>query len=246
MELVLIHSPLVGPSFWHATASALEARGHRCHTPTARTASGDIAAWRDWPERIRESVATGARPILVGHSAAGRLLPTCAQKLDAAAIVFVDAPIPPAVGPVSPVEPEFLAFVRGLPIAGGTLPPWSEWWGEHAMAALIPDAGARERFAADLPRLPLEWFDDVVPVPPWRTLPAGYLQTSQHYSADTEDARERGWPVRVLHGTHLYPLTEPESTAAALAGIIESRAIADRAAATGGLIENVNATRQVP
>jgi len=246
MELVLIHSPLVGPSFWLPVAEALAALGHRCHVPTAREASGGIVAWRHWPERVRESVPSITAPILVGHSAAGDLLPICAQKLDAAALVFVDASIPPASGHAAPAEPEFLKFVRALPITGGRLPPWSEWWGEHAMAALIRDPTLRERFESDLPRLPIEWFDDVVPIPAWSALPAGYLQTSQRYSSDADDARERGWPTHVLHGTHLHPMLEPSSTAQALLAIIGSRAIADRASKTGGLIANPNATRQDP
>ena len=55
-------------------------------------------------------------------------------------------------------------------------------------------------------------FDDAVEVPPWQALHAGYVQTSDRFSHEAEKARERGWPVVVLKGTHLHPLLKPQET----------------------------------
>lgn len=181
--------------------------------------------WRDLPAAFASRLVVEPGALLVGHSAAGLLLPSLACLLDASGMVFIDARLPPPSGPAPPAEPEFMRFVQSLPIGDdGRLPPWSAWWGEGAMERAFEDAEMLRDFERELPRLPLSWFDDVVDVPPWDDLSAAYLQTSQLFAAETRDAQHRGWPAQVLEGTHLTPMVEPRPTADALLTLLDALA----------------------
>ena len=96
----------------------------------------------------------------------------------------------------------------------GWLPPWSQWWGEEELAALLPDAAVRQHFATGCPRLPLAMFEEIhPPTPGWPNAPGGYLQLSEAYEDEAARARELGWPVRRQLGHHLVLLTEPGQVA---------------------------------
>jgi pimeloyl-ACP methyl ester carboxylesterase len=78
---VLIHSPLVGGSFWQPVAKELARRRRQCDVPTPpRTGDESVLRWRYWPDRLRELLPAASRAILVGHSAAGMLLPVVADR----------------------------------------------------------------------------------------------------------------------------------------------------------------------
>ncbi|HMJ10101.1 MAG TPA: hypothetical protein VK524_01785 [Polyangiaceae bacterium] len=223
LELVLLHSPIVGSDFWRPLAQVLESRGQRCSLPTAVARDRELVAWRDWPSVASAELNVAPGAIVVGHSAAGFLLPSLASALDASGVIFVDALIPPASGSVPPADSEFLQFVHRLPCDDdGLLPPWSRWWGDGAIERLIADPQAYARFEANLPRLPPSWVDDKVDIPSWHHLLAGYLQTSARFAPSASDAQQRGWPVRTLTGTHLHPMIAPGETADALLELVAS------------------------
>lgn len=218
-DIVLVHSPLLGASSWKPTARALRQLGWLAHVPTP---SATDPSWRDWAAELAREVPSLREPVLVGHSAAGLLLPSLARPLDASALIFADARIPPAGGMITPAEPEFLQFLRGLVADDGRMPPWSRWWGDDVAEELLPDGKVRAQFEADLPRLPLSWFEDNADVPIWENVPAGYLQLSKLYDAELHEALRRGWPVRHLDGTHVHPVIDPEATAEAIAALIDA------------------------
>jgi hypothetical protein len=220
-DLVLIHSPLVGSAFFEPLAVELRRRGWTCHAPTARRDPAEEVRWSDWPDGLRDALSDVHGAILVGHSAAGMLLPALAQKVRASGLIFVDATIPPAAGSTPPVEAGFMKFVRELPAIDGRLPRWSEWWGKGAIAALMPDERTLQGFEEDLPRLSLDWFADAVETPAWAGLRAGYIQLSARFAETAADARARGWPVVAVQGTHLHPLLAPVETADAIEAVVK-------------------------
>lgn len=220
-EIVLVHSPLVGPSSLAPAAEALERRGFRTYTPCIE---GSDVAWRDAPSAVLAALPELSGPLLVGHSAAGLLLPALAAPLEAWGMIFIDGRIPPAEGMTPPAEPEFDAFVKALPVEQGRLPKWSQWWGPGGLSTLIPERWTREAFEADLPRLRPEWFDDAIETPPWDHLRAAYLQTSPRLADQAEAARARGWPVQSLAGTHLDPFLRPGETALAISELVTAMA----------------------
>jgi hypothetical protein len=112
---------------------------------------------------------------------------------------------------------ELAGQLRGMADAAGWLPAWPEWWEPGTLAALIPDAGARRRFAEGCPRLPLAMFEERYPkVPEWPSAPAAYLRLSEAYDDEAARARDLGWPVAELASHHLAPLTDPGLVTAAL------------------------------
>jgi len=47
----------------------------------------------------------------------------------------------------------------------GVLAPWSSWFGADAMRELVPDEQLRAELEAEMPRLPLSYFEATVPLP---------------------------------------------------------------------------------
>ena len=160
-----MHSPLVGPTTWRWVAAALVAAGHEVAVPDLRNAAitGDPHAV------IAAAVAAlppgWTTPIVVGHSGAGSVLPSVAERLRTwpPRFVFVDAGLPPCEGSATPGA-EFLDQLRALAV-GGVLPRWSTWWGDDVMEMLVPEIDRRSVLEAELPQVSLAYFESRVEVP---------------------------------------------------------------------------------
>ena len=217
--IVLIHSPLVGPSSWRWVANALDELGYRVAVPSLRRG----AARGSWQECV-QLAASPAREIdgdvvLVGHSGAGPLLPLIAAELarPPTRLVFVDAALPPARGDMALIPDDFADHLRGL-AHDGVLPPWSEWFGPDTIAALIPDDERRRDVVADLSEIPLAYFDARLTLPEgWCQAATGaYILLSEVYRADASDAASRGWPTIEMIGGHMDLVTRPTAVADAI------------------------------
>jgi hypothetical protein len=204
--LVLLHSPLVGPLTWQPTAASLHAAGYRVAVPSLsgvvetgppsyRRLAGRVA------ETIRQAGPAGA-VVLIGHSGAGALLPAAAEATDTplAAAVFVDAILPhPGVSWLETAPPALREQLAGLVHDDGRLPAWHQWFPPEVVTELLPEEGLRRRFIAELPRVPLAYFEERAPVvsgwPPARC----------------------GWVVARTSADHLATLTRP----AAISGLLD-------------------------
>jgi hypothetical protein len=218
---VLVHSPLLGPTSWSLVASALEARDREVLVPSLRgIADAPPPRWRWGVEAVRTAATEIASPVFViGHSGAGPLLPSIADALSAgvAALVFVDASVPPASG-VAPLVPAgFLDQLRAIS-ADGVLPRWSSWFGEDTMRELVPDAAVREALEQEMPSLPVAFFEERVLVPArWAERPCAFLLLTEAYGESAADARSRGWPVsEIADVQHLALVTDPIAVTDAL------------------------------
>ena len=167
------------------------------------------------------AVVAAAPPVpvvIVAHSGAGPLLPEIARQLNPSPsrLVFVDATLPPATGG-SPLVPEhFLEALTALS-QGGVLPPWSQWFEPGTVEALIPDPDRRDAVVAELPRLPLSYFQGRVPVPEgWARTACTYVLLSDAYRQQADEAAARGWAIIELLGSHLDLVTQPVRLAQAL------------------------------
>jgi len=167
----------------------------------------------------RIAAALGPEPaIAVLHSGAGALLPSILEAMSErlAGAVLVDALMPhPGRSWVDTAPPALAARVRAM-AQDGLLPPWDRWWGAEAMARLLPDAGVRAAFAAELPRVPLAFFEAQAPEGQWTRMRGAYLQLSEAYAEEARQAAALGWPVWREASTHLAMLTEPERIGAGL------------------------------
>jgi hypothetical protein len=213
--LVLVHSPLIGPTSWLPVADALERRGRVTVVPSLLSvADAPTPQWRHIPETVQLATTDLQGPImLAGHSSAGLLLPVIADALTAevAALVFVDSFVPPAAGPVELAPTAFMDQLRTI-ATDGVLPPWSRWFGDDAMRELVHDENLRAALEREMPRLPLSYFEPAVPLPEdWLRRPSAYLLlTPDTYGQSAADAEALGWPVRtVRHAHHLSIATDP-------------------------------------
>jgi pimeloyl-ACP methyl ester carboxylesterase len=212
---VLVHSPLVGPTSWRPVAQELARRGRVAIVPSLLGVSGATEPrWRHVAEAVR--VATShlrQRVVLVGHSGAGPLLPVIADAMavEVAALVFVDSLLPPPAGRMLLGPAEFMDQLRAM-ATDGVLAPWSRWFGADAMRELVPDQRLRADLEAEMPRLPLSYFEAAVPLPEdWATRrPCAYLLLSAPYEQSATEARVRGWRVMEIHGVqHLAIAANP-------------------------------------
>lgn len=209
---VVLPSPLLPARAYDPLVDALGRRGWDVARPVVPTTP-------DGPVRVllafREVVTAGGTDLLVAHSNAGRY---AAAAAGGRPVVYVDAALPPQHGD-APLAPEaLLDHLAGLADADGMLPPWTRWWDEHDLAAVVPDRQVLVGIREDEPRMPLAYFRSRLGAPAgWAGQPQAYLAFGQTYARETAFAREQGWPTTVLDGAlHLHHLVDPDAVAAAV------------------------------
>jgi hypothetical protein len=226
IEVLMIHSPLVGPLTLAPLAAELRDRGCEVVLPDLRPA---LTAPRPQWEAIIDLICASvdSAEALVAHSGAGVLMPLVAEQLAPQITAFVDAVVP-GDGAWYEASAAFVDFLESLPRDGALLPPWHEWWGAEAIGKLIPDDEMRRRIAADTPRVPRSFYDDPVPLPAGWTTRGGccFLQLSPAYNDDRARAKEYGWPTAQMKGQHLDVAVRPGAIGDALTDLIDrTRAI---------------------
>lgn len=230
--LVLLHSPLVGPSTWSPVAERLRSAGRQVVVPSLLAVGEGGPPY--WP-RVVEAVSAGlagtdpGEPlVLVAHSNAGLFVPVLTRDLgrQVAGVVFADATIPGSAGSQPVVEDGLLPFLRGRVGPDRRLPRWTEWWGEQETAGMFPDRRTRQLLTAEQPRLPLAYFLDHVPLPGgWADRTCSYLRFSPGCAPEAEKARRLGWPSLEISGDHLHQVVDPDAVARALIDLTETTAV---------------------
>src|SRR5690606_18991919 len=147
VALVLVHSPLLGPLSWEAAARTLEARGTHTSVPSLLARDGVPESSRPQAEtvaRAAEVFEQDVAVVLVGHSAAGPLLPACGALLASprgasrrvAGYLFVDAPLPAPGSWFDTAPPDLAAPPRAPAGSDGRPPARSDWWPPERMTRL--------------------------------------------------------------------------------------------------------------
>jgi pimeloyl-ACP methyl ester carboxylesterase len=221
---VLVHSPFLGPASLRPLADALAAEGHPAvlldlrpsvvAPPVHQVLVGAFA------DAIGDTELTGP-VVLVGHSGAGPLLPAFADALEdlVAGLVFLDAGLPtPGRSWRDTVPPEPYLALRDRS-RDGLLPHWHRWFEDDPLTGLVADPELRAEIADEAPEVPLAFLKEARPDLEWEG-PCGYVMLSAAYTADADEARSRGWPVRRLTLHHLAPATDPEPVAAAVLEVL--------------------------
>lgn len=221
--VVLLPSTLLGPSVWEPVARRLDRLGRAVTVPAAPDRPPGNAD--DVLRHLLAELPPDRDLVLVPHSNAGVYVPELVAARRVAAYVFVDARLPAPDGPIPLAPPELLADRAGMVDAEGRLPPWTGWWDPADVAALFPDEATRERVEREQQRLPLTYFQDVLPARPgWDRRPGAYLAFGDTYAVERDDASRRGWPVTTLAGEHLHMLMRPDEVATALLALLDHAA----------------------
>jgi hypothetical protein len=225
--LLFVHSPVVGPSTWIYTAEVLRDSGFGCVVPDLTAlATMDPPYYPKYATAAAAAVDEGSGPVVVvGHSAAGALLPAIAEAVGdrTHGAVFVDAMLPqPGRSWFDTAPPGLAAQLRGL-ADHGLLPPWHEWFPPGLLEALVPDRARRRRLIAEIPRLQVAYFDE--PAPPAqfaKSVACAFLRLGPAFDQAADKADRLGWWVARRDWDHLRMLTAPEEVADLIAQAISA------------------------
>ena len=229
---VLIHSPLVGPYTWKHVARAIQQQGLNVVVPTLISPDElQIPYWEQHAGNVAQAlqhVSPAQSIILVGHSGAGPILPAIRAALPqpVAGYVFVDAGLP--TNGMSRLDqfsdPQSRAEFRQSAV-NGLLPVWTE----EDLQAVIPDNEIRRKFVEELHPLPLNVYEEKLPVfSGWPDAPCAYLEFGPNpaYEGDVENARKAGWPHIRLEGEHFHMLVDPDQVTRAIMDLVTRMEIA--------------------
>jgi hypothetical protein len=221
---VLVHSPFLGPASLRPLADALAAHGHPAllldlrpsvvAPPVHQVLLGAFA------DAMSEEDLSG-EVVLIGHSGAGPLLPAFADALEdtVTGLVFVDAGLPtPGRSWRDTVPAELYTQLKGMS-REGQLPRWQRWFDPDPLPRLVPDADLRAEIADEAPEVPVAFLKEPRPDVEWNG-PAGYVELSEAYVSDADEAEARGWPVRRIGSHHLAPASDPEPVARAVLDVL--------------------------
>ena len=170
-----------------------------------------------------EAVPTDKETVVVGHSAAGSVLPVVAMLTpNVRRLVFVDASVPPCEGTCT-AGGGFLPALQDL-AKNGMLPAWSQWWGEGVLQALLRDEARRRDIETEMAPVPLAFFETPVAMPAgWCDRDGAFLLLSEFYRSDASRAAALGWPVIERPGAHLDMANDEEEIANVLVGLLDRR-----------------------
>lgn len=223
--LLFAHSPVAGPTTWTGTAELLREKGFRCVVPDL---TGTLSAGPPYYPTVAAAAAAAVDDdigpvVVIGHSAAGALLPAIAEAVGARirGAVFVDAMLPqPGRSWFDTAPPTLAAHLRAL-ADHGLLPPYHEWFPAGALEALIPDPVRRRRLISETRALPLAYFDE--PAPPTRFAEAtacAFLRLGPTFDAAADKAQRLGWWVARRDWDHLRMISDPDAVAELIAQAI--------------------------
>jgi pimeloyl-ACP methyl ester carboxylesterase len=225
--LLFVHSPVVGPSTWYYTAEVLQQNGFDCAVPDLTGVASTGQPY--YPKHAIAAAAAvdgGVDPVvLVGHSAAGALLPAIGEAVGdrTRGAVFVDAMLPqPGRSWFDTAPPGLEAQLRGL-AKDGMLPPYHEWFPPGALAELVPDPVRRERLIAEIPRLPVAYFDEPAPSARFaESVACAFVRLGAPFDLAADKADRLGWWVTRRDWDHLRMLSAPEAVADLIAQAISA------------------------
>jgi hypothetical protein len=214
--LLFVHSPVVGPTTWTPTADVLQQNGFGCVVPDL---TGVVTAGPPYQPNLAAAAATAVNDdadtvALVGHSGAGPLLPAIADLVGDRTLcaVFVDALLPhPGQSWFDTAPPALRTQLLGMAV-DGILPPWHKWFPPGAIEELVPDPGLRREFVAEIPRLPVAYFEERAPVTS-DLRRCAFLRLSAAYDRAADEAERLGWWVARRDWDHLRMLSAPEAVA---------------------------------
>ncbi|MGH1490615.1 MAG: alpha/beta hydrolase [Acidimicrobiales bacterium] len=227
--LLLVHSPLVGPSTWKPLADLARRRGIDVSCPDLTgVADADSPQWQHLVDIAVSSATDDSDIVVVGHSGAGAVLPVIGEQIGnrPKALVFVDALVPPTGGEHRTPQP-FLQFLDDrlleTKVVDGRLPKWLDWWPAETVNQLVESPSDLAELRADMPQLLRSFYDEPVPMPSnWMGQPSAYLKLSAAYDHEYGEVGDLGCPRASIDGTHLSIFTAPSDVLDAIEQLVSS------------------------
>ena len=156
--VVLIHSPLTGPTVWHPVANVLTRFGSVVRVPALEL--GRDPAWEGLAQSVEDQLA-GKLPnegtLLMAHSASGALLPLLKDRMRRIqGLIYVDAVMPGDEGSMLALRTPEERGALLASVVDGDVPAWGESFPDDLWQTLIPEPELRVRFRAELKPNPSE------------------------------------------------------------------------------------------
>ena len=220
-HVVLVHSPFTTSGVWGDLAAHLCERGctvtvtevHDVEPPCASRFVAHVA-------QQLQLAAPDEHVVLVGHGAAGPLLPQIGFARQAvgrpvSGYVFVDALLPRTMRPASLMD--LITSPDDRQADGLT-----QRIAEDGMFP-IPDPDVRAALLADLRPRGLDFFTETLPSPiDWPDAPCGFVQLSDTFATEARTAAQRGWTVTSVEAHHFWAMSDPDGLARALGDVLAS------------------------
>lgn len=215
MRFLLINSPLVTPVTWLALVPFLKARGHDVSVvpiDNRKNPSQSFAVHH--LQQVNELLYEGrhdlADTIVIAHSGAGPILASFYSK-NLAGYVMLDA-IFPVHGKsrfeLFDSQEAVEAFKQAAIQNDGNLPIRLL----RSFGKTITDKQMQADFESPLKDVPISLYEEPMNVRvTWPEHPGLYIQWTDAYRFDLERARQRGFNVRHLPGSHFEMLNAPEA-----------------------------------
>jgi pimeloyl-ACP methyl ester carboxylesterase len=224
--LLFVHSPVAGPSTWVYTAEVLQNNGFGCAVPDLTdVATTGPPYYPKYAEAAAAAIDSGDRVVLIGHSAAGALLPAIAEAVGdrVRGAVFADAMLPqPGRSWFDTAPAGMEAQLRGL-ADHGLLPPYHQWFPPGVLDELVSDAARRDRLIAEIPRLPLAYFEEPAPRAGFaNSMACAFLRFGAPFDRAADKAERLGWWVARRAWDHLRMISDPEAVADLIAQAISA------------------------
>ncbi|MFG1933793.1 alpha/beta fold hydrolase [Mycobacterium sp. NPDC048908] len=225
--LLFVHSPVAGPSTWRYTAKELQDNGFRGVVADLTEVASSGGPYYPKCATAAAVAVDGIADtvVVVGHSAAGALLPAVAEAVGARTrgAVFVDAMLPqPGRTWFDTAPPGMETQLRGL-ATDGVLPPYHDWFPDGVLAQLVPDTVRRDRMIAENPRLPVAYFDEPAPQARFTdSVACAFIRLGAPFDAAADKAERLGWWVARRDWDHLRMLSDPAAVADVIAQAISA------------------------
>lgn len=222
ITFVFIHSPLVSAFTWSRVADEMQRRAIPVLVPPLReTAGSAVPLWKQYAESVADALRDTppeTNIILVGHSAAGPLLPAVGAYSPrlVEGYVFVDAGIlfrDASQLDLRAAEDIERAWTLEAALQNGARVPQ---WSSEDLSDDIPDREARERVVQELQPRGLEFFLETLPVFDFPNAPCAYLQFTEWYDPSARQAQEREWAYQRIEAGHFHMLVDPVAVTDAL------------------------------
>ena len=230
-HIVLVHSPLTTSDVWGDLAAHLCDRG--CTVTVTEVRDDDPPYASRFVAHVAQQLQLAApddHVVLIGHGAAGPLLPQIGFARQAVGrpvrgYVFVDALLPRTVGPsslmdlIAASDPERAEGLTTRLAKNGMFPPVDD----TELVGAVPDPDVRAALLADLRPRGLDFFTEALPSPiDWPDAPCGFVQLSDTFATEARSAAQRGWTVSSVEAHHFWAVSDPDGLARALGDVLAS------------------------
>lgn len=172
--------------------------------------------------------ADGEPVVVVGHGAAGSILPKVVECLaergvPVEGVIFVDANLPhPGYSWFDTTSDQQEFDIRSLAVQD-QLPPWHQWKPNRTIVDLLPDLASRRGFLDAMPAVPLAYLEEVAPAARhWPPPHLAYIHVGGDYHAEVAEASRLGWTTLRNQLDHLAPLTRPNEVANLILEVVRS------------------------